>query len=868
MEGINVSQQKFKPTLDKESRTEHGEKLDKTYDKTMRRYDIDLTEVDQMLNEKTKSIKKQIWDLNKMEGLVHSDQKLSAIYNEMAEDGNEKYGYHYNETIMNIIFNEYVLNSVNYLSKYKSAIPVQKKRRDQTGINKLQNKDNEKEKTDDENIDENVPTHINSLAGVQSDNFDENVNDDVNYNEFRINKKYDTLDNQKDMEETTGSGSSGAFSAKAGFDPMNDNDKMMYEDMENNQDELNLLKAEAQRISSEEGVAQHVNSIGNGKYKIDDFYDSDNTVASYENGRSLNENDNNQDELDETTTSSSSGAYETPFAFAKGKSRLSDKPAWDGGEIVGESYITNPDTFRLIFESLDANNIEDIDEAKDSDDPCWKNYEQIGMKDKGGKQVPNCVPIDEDNNNDSLVPNALEEHNLQTHTEKCDFLSDILGKDMQVFLAMPEEIVNQLYLAYENEMIGESESMFDDNPTSMASNMADVQSPIMESKKCRDGEIPNPKKEKEYDPDCIKKDTYYKNKKEGKYNNKEKEPKEDRFNKEERDKREKDYKKKLNQEKMKYNKELKETDDLIESLKKLSSGEELSEDKKPATMVMLDRLKNDNKKNFKGDMKDSNSTKIAASQGNAERADEQYTDIDDPQALSKKIEKNKLSQNDGESFENVGDSTNDTNDEIPKRNRTKEEQEAIALNRGYGMDAIDYDIEPSERFEKRAEKDMGEEFYKIGREKVKQRNNQVMYNKDEQPTKEVSEGLISAKYYDNNNQTQFVNFDFDKVNKVSEINESFVKLNLDGLGNTYYKDMNENVNMRNVMDNFEFYLNKSDKALTPIVAVKRQSKQLMSEGKEITQEPINEGLDKMKKLWGYKPSNYVNNKNIKKNRGF
>ena len=24
--------------------------------------------------------------------------------------------------------------------------------------------------------------------------------------------------------------------------------------------------------------------------------------------------------------------------------------------------------------------------------PCWKGYEQIGMKDKGGKQVPNCVP--------------------------------------------------------------------------------------------------------------------------------------------------------------------------------------------------------------------------------------------------------------------------------------------------------------------------------------------------------------------------------------------------------------------------------------------------------------------------------------------
>ena len=25
-------------------------------------------------------------------------------------------------------------------------------------------------------------------------------------------------------------------------------------------------------------------------------------------------------------------------------------------------------------------------------DPCWKGYEMIGMKDKSGKKVPNCVP--------------------------------------------------------------------------------------------------------------------------------------------------------------------------------------------------------------------------------------------------------------------------------------------------------------------------------------------------------------------------------------------------------------------------------------------------------------------------------------------
>lgn len=29
---------------------------------------------------------------------------------------------------------------------------------------------------------------------------------------------------------------------------------------------------------------------------------------------------------------------------------------------------------------------------KKADDPCWKGYKQVGMKEKNGKEVPNCVP--------------------------------------------------------------------------------------------------------------------------------------------------------------------------------------------------------------------------------------------------------------------------------------------------------------------------------------------------------------------------------------------------------------------------------------------------------------------------------------------
>jgi len=35
------------------------------------------------------------------------------------------------------------------------------------------------------------------------------------------------------------------------------------------------------------------------------------------------------------------------------------------------------------------NNMEHLTEA------CWEGYRQVGMKNKGGKKVPNCVPIDE-----------------------------------------------------------------------------------------------------------------------------------------------------------------------------------------------------------------------------------------------------------------------------------------------------------------------------------------------------------------------------------------------------------------------------------------------------------------------------------------
>jgi len=130
----------FKPTLD-DPVNDQSKAFEKDFKKTIMTTAPEaapaLNEVDGLLTEKEQSLKKKIWSLAKMESLVFSDPKLSVVYEEMAENGEEKYGYHYNETIQNMIFNDYVLNSPQYLQKYKMAIPKEKKRRDKSGINQL-----------------------------------------------------------------------------------------------------------------------------------------------------------------------------------------------------------------------------------------------------------------------------------------------------------------------------------------------------------------------------------------------------------------------------------------------------------------------------------------------------------------------------------------------------------------------------------------------------------------------------------------------------------------------------------------------------------------------------------------------------------
>jgi hypothetical protein len=55
--------------------------------------------------------------------------------------------------------------------------------------------------------------------------------------------------------------------------------------------------------------------------------------------------------------------------------------------LKGEGY-DDDQAAAICYDSFECEDCFDLDDA------CWPGYEAIGMKDKGGKKVPNCVPIE------------------------------------------------------------------------------------------------------------------------------------------------------------------------------------------------------------------------------------------------------------------------------------------------------------------------------------------------------------------------------------------------------------------------------------------------------------------------------------------
>jgi hypothetical protein len=71
------------------------------------------------------------------------------------------------------------------------------------------------------------------------------------------------------------------------------------------------------------------------------------------------------------------------------KPTMGEKKDHDGdGDIDSDDYMAAKD--KAIKKSMGKE--EETSDHKEDGDPCWKDYKQVGMKTKNGKEVPNCVP--------------------------------------------------------------------------------------------------------------------------------------------------------------------------------------------------------------------------------------------------------------------------------------------------------------------------------------------------------------------------------------------------------------------------------------------------------------------------------------------
>jgi hypothetical protein len=317
---------------------------------------------------------------------------------------------------------------------------------------------------------------------------------------------------------------------------------------------------------------------------------------------------------------------------------------------------------------------------------------------------------------------------------------------------------------------------------------------------------------------------------------------------------------------------------------------QMSEDRKPSSLVMKDRLGAENATNFKKDFNDSDTKEIINIEKELEYADQQTDVPADPQKLAQDIEKNEIKTTKGEAFKNVGNSTNDKGDEIPKRNMTTPEQDEVNLYRK-GMHSLVYDNKPDQRFEDRMKADMGDAVYEIREKQMDAFGKAPMYNKEAQPTQQtqaartefdkeksgwndpkgLSESMITGRYRNELNKSKIIDFQLNEVKFLRQTSEKTMEalfpLDFTGLGNTlngktedYKVSVNETV--VSILDENKFYTDGKQ-----IFAIKNP-KQNLNEAEIKAKPVVNEEFNKMKHLLGYKGTDFVSTNNVKKNRGF
>jgi hypothetical protein len=132
-----------------------------------------------------------------------------------------------------------------------------------------------------------------------------------------------------------------------------------------------------------------------------------------------------------------------------------------GTEIVGfvedgividldEQALAMLESQGVVF--LEGDLQEDLEEGKG---PCWVGYKQVGMKKKGGKQVPNCVPkesVNEESERTSdRIADALIAKGVKYSPEKEKEIISMIGDEMQAMGMSPKTI--RYLISYDEDFI-------------------------------------------------------------------------------------------------------------------------------------------------------------------------------------------------------------------------------------------------------------------------------------------------------------------------------------------------------------------------------------------------------------------------------
>ena len=878
----------FKPTH-KDPISPQSEKFEKDFKKTMiktgapasiREAEDFLTEVDGMLSEVEQSLKKKIFSLAKMEALVFSDPKLSAVYEDMAENGEEKYGYHYNETIQNMIFNDYVLNSPKYLQKYKMAIPKEKKRRDKSGINKLKKAGAEKM------AQSGLPKQTNEVSDVE-------------------------------IEESTTAGSAGGaegytgFAGPAAFSPEGD---LMGKGKKKGQKIRKPIWntttiSESQYLTdpgafgkfvetlNEESDAAFIGKHGSNTYGSVDNMDAENQKiikhdikqrkwdnnSNIKGGIALQEGDGYNFELWEKIIPAMSHEelYQGIIELDPNMTYLKDVP---NIEVLKSMY------FKMM---MDKHNQEIGSDSPQLDEKAKSKAQQqlMGMAYAYKKGELDGEASDEVKKIAAgMSEKDLDDFASTKHKGLPDHVDENLGQPDIDYLVKAYEIINSgpHYDPAKAEMFKSNLLQMDDAQAQQVSRTLDgmvrkmgytnpqqvmnFQNKFNEDTQTMIQDNGNSMSNKSQPTGDQSSDTPMGTQQSGGLNESDNSLLEE------------------------INKELEAFSIHHDKLKMMS------EDRKTPSQIINKRVNDENPKNFKKDLQHSGVKQIIDVENELEWKDQQ-TDVGDPQKLGADIEKTEIKAADmksNEALKNVGDSTNRPGDEVPKRNITTKEQEEVDLYRN-GQHSLNYDNEPAERFVDRMEADQGE-FFEMGEKQKEFKKDAPMFNKDTQPIEDaevekvqfdknvkqkgdevawnermgvgsnikLKESFISGRYVNAIGESHIIDF---KMNEVKgEINEEasqlLFPLNFTGLGNKYEsktvdKKVVVNEAVVGVMESHKFFTNGK-----VIFAMKNPVQQL-TEGEVKEEKPaMNEEQEKMKHLLGYKPEAYVSTKGVKQNRKF